>query len=85
MAQTNATDADCPDARRFAFVAGYAPSYQACAFAPPPALDEFGNPIAPPEEGESALERAGQAIRDWFGGGDPAKQAPPEPVPEPAR
>lgn len=85
VADGHSTDAGCPGARRFAFVAGYAPSYQACAFAPPPALDEFGNPIAPPEEGESALERAGQAIRDWFGGGDPAKQAPPEPVPEPAR
>ena len=85
VADGHSTDAGCPGARRFAFVAGYAPSYQACAFAPPPALDEFGNPIAPPEEGESALERAGQAIRDWFGGGDPAKQAPPDPVPEPAR
>ena len=85
VADGYSTDAGCPGARRFAFVAGYAPPYRQCVYAPPPALDEFGNPIAPPVEGERALERAGQAIRDWFGGGDPAKQAPPEPAPEPAR
>ena len=48
-------------------------------YAPPPAVDEFGNPL--PEEGsdpENPLERAGQALRDFFGG-DPAKQVPPPP------
>ncbi|QIL21371.1 penicillin-binding protein 1B [Thermomonas sp. HDW16] len=88
----HSTDAGCPGARRFAFVAGYAPSYQQCVYAPPPpAVDEFGNPV-PPEDGGAPLERAGQAIRDllgWGDGRDPATQvqpapAPPaEPVPQP--
>ena len=74
----HSTDAGCPGARRFAFVAGYAPGYQACVYAPPPAVDEYGNPIpADGLDGEpGALERAGQAIRGWFGGDDPAKQVP---------
>ena len=78
--------------RHVAFVAGYAPSYQQCVYAPPPALDEFGNPL-PPEDvdpGANPLERAGQALRDFFRG-DPAKQAPPQdpaqpqPAPAPAQ
>src|SRR5690606_19136736 len=28
---SHSTDADCPDVRRFAFVAGYAPPYQGCS------------------------------------------------------
>ena len=75
----HSTDPGCPGARRFAFVAGYAPGYQACVYAPPQAVDEFGNPIPadPALDGEpGALERAGQAIRGWFGGDDPAKQVP---------
>lgn len=85
---SHSTDAGCPGARRFAFVAGYAPSYQPCVYAPPPPVDEFGNPL-PPQDGQPApLERAGQAIRDflgWGNGGDPAKQVPPpaEPAPQP--
>ena len=85
------TDPGCPGARRFAFVAGYAPPYRQCVYAPPPAVDEFGNPL-PPDDGNAPLERAGQAIRDFLGwgdGGDPAKQVPTdqpqpaEPVPQP--
>ena len=38
------------------------------------------NPIAHRRGREPAIWNAGRAIRDWFGGGDPAKQAP-EPVP----
>jgi penicillin-binding protein 1B len=81
----HSTDPDCPGARRFAFVAGYAPSYRACVYAPPAPVDEYGNPLPP--DGLAPLERAGQAIRDWLGWGDrgdPAKQAPPPP-PEPAQ
>ena len=40
----HSTDAGCPGARRFAFVAGYAPGYQACVYAPPPAVDEYWQP-----------------------------------------
>lgn len=80
------TDDDCPGARRFPFVAGYAPVYQPCQFAPAPELDEFGNPIpVDPDAGNSnPLERAGEAIRNFFGGGDPAKQATPPAAPQPA-
>ena len=80
------TDAGCPGSRRFAFVAGYAPPYRPCVYAPPVPVDEYGNPIPQPQPdgvGE-ALERAGQAIRDFFGGGDPAKQLPPPP-PQPVQ
>ena len=81
----HSTDPGCPGARRFAFVAGYAPSYQQCVYAPPPPVDEFGNPL-PPGDG-APLERAGQAIRDLFGWGDgrdPATQVQPAPPPPPA-
>ncbi len=76
----NSTDPGCPGARRFAFVAGYAPPYRQCVYAPPPALDEFGNPL-PADDGSAPLARAGQAIRDFLGwgdGGDPARQVPME-------
>jgi len=82
----HSTDPGCPDARRFAFVAGYAPAYQPCVYAPPPMLDEFGNPLPVPEDGSdpaNPLQRAGQALRDFFGG-DPARQAAPAPEPQPA-
>jgi len=75
------TDPGCPGARRVAFVAGYAPAYRQCVYAPPPPVDEFGNPL-PPDEGSAPLERAGQAIRDFLGwgdGGDPARQVQPPP------
>ena len=80
------TDAGCPGSRRFAFVAGYAPPYRACVYAPPTPVDEFGNPIPDdPYDGMGdALDRAGQAIRDFFGGGDPAKQVPPPSTQPPA-
>src|SRR5690606_4804567 len=53
------TDAGGPGARRFAFVAGYAPAYRPCVYAPPARVDEYGNPL--PVDGEpGALERAGQ-------------------------
>ena len=55
----------------------------ACQYAPPAALDEFGNPLPPGDESLNPLERAGQAIRDFFGGGDPAKQVPPADAPQP--
>ena len=81
------TDAGCPGARRFSFVAGYAPAYRECVYVPPPPVDEFGNPLPMPEDGSDPaypLQRAGQALRDFFGG-DPAKQVPPPPEqPSPA-
>jgi penicillin-binding protein 1B len=77
----HSTDPGCPGARRFAFVAGYAPPYRQCVYAPPPAVDEFGNPL-PPDDGSAPLERAGQVLRDFLGlgdGDDPARPAPTDP------
>ena len=75
VAQSASTDAGCPGARRFPFVAGFAPAYQPCVYAEP----------QPYSEQEQAQE--GRGWRDWFGWGkgeDPAKQAPPpEPPPPP--
>ena len=55
-------------------------------YAPPPPVDEYGNPL-PTGDGfgdeENPLQRAGQALRDFFGG-DPARRVPPpEPPPPP--
>ncbi len=81
------TDPDCLGARRFPFVAGYAPAYQPCQYAPPVEVDEFGNPLpaTTPDDSVSPLQRAGEVLRDLFGG----KSAPPpttHPVPaEPSR
>jgi len=69
--QSNATDAECPSARRFAFVAGFAPPHQPCAYAQP---DAFG-------ESEDTSSRG---WREWFGFGRreaPAEPAPPQSAP----
>ena len=42
VAHTNSTDAGCPGARRFAFVAGFAPAYTPCVAAPPPQEESGG-------------------------------------------
>jgi penicillin-binding protein 1B len=78
VVQSNATDADCPQARRFAFVEGFVPPYQPC-YVPQP---------DPYYDGES---EEGRSWRDWFGWGDrgdPAREAeaapqPSEPAPAP--
>ncbi|TWI14100.1 penicillin-binding protein 1B [Lysobacter ruishenii] len=72
---SNTTDAGCAGARRFAFVAGFAPAYTPCP-APEPTL---------PEEGAEG-EDTGGGWREWFGIGerreepDPAKRVPEAPV-----
>jgi penicillin-binding protein 1B len=71
------TDAGCPDARQFAFVAGFAPPYQACTYA---------DPYYQQQEGDAAEGDSGGGWRSWFGWGDrqdPAKREPPPP-PQPA-
>jgi len=73
--QSNTTDAGCPGARRFAFVAGFAPPYQSCSYATP---DAFGEPQA-----ES------RGWREWFGLGrresQPAQAEEPAQEPPPAQ
>jgi len=66
---TYVTDADCPGARRFAFVAGAAPAYAPCApaYAPDPAADDASGQQEP------------GFWRRLFGGGRP--EAPSEPAP----
>ncbi|MEO6263648.1 MAG: penicillin-binding protein 1B [Luteimonas sp.] len=77
VAQSSSTDAGCPGARRFAFVAGFAPGYQPCVYAEP-------DPYYQQQQAQGE-QRSGW--RDWFGwgdGDDPAKQAPaPEQAPLP--
>ncbi|WP_249041014.1 penicillin-binding protein 1B [Marilutibacter maris] len=51
---SNSTDAGCPEARRFAFVAGYAPEYASCTL-----------PEPEPEERDEGR----RSWRDWFGFG----------------
>ncbi|WP_231120383.1 penicillin-binding protein 1B [Cognatilysobacter tabacisoli] len=64
---SNTTNADCAGARRFAFVAGFAPDYAPC---PQP------QPVAPRDDEDGGW-------RDWFGFGDreaprdPATEPPP--------
>ena len=49
------TDASCPGARRFAFVAGFVPPYQGCSYYEP---DPYYQ------------DESGRSWRDWFGWGD---------------
>lgn len=80
------TDPDCPGARHYPFVAGYAPAYQPCQYPPPQEFDEFGNPLPAPTDATAAdpLERAGRFIRGLFGGDEPPPEPPPQPAPPPS-
>lgn len=79
---SNATDASCPGARRFAFVSGYAPGYQPCVIEPAPQYDEFGNPVEVTPPAEDSPSRGGW--REFFGIGRkpepsaPAQNSPPQ-------
>ncbi len=65
----NATDAGCPGARNFPFVAGFAPAYASCVIEPP---------------AEEVIEGESGGWRSWFGLDRDREQAPPpEPAPEP--
>jgi len=77
VAQSNATDAGCPGARRFAFVDGFAPAFQSCVYADPD----------PYYENQQRAEEQGGGWREFFGFGDrdapldPGMRVPP---PEPS-
>lgn len=69
------TDVDCPGARQFPFVVGYAPAYVPCSAG------------AAPVEGETAGEGEGESHgggwRSWFGLDKKDKQAEPAPAASP--
>lgn len=83
--QSESTDADCPGARRFAFVAGFAPPYQPCVFAPDPSAPPEEDAVQQPEEASAEGQQpAASGWRKWFGIGgreDADKRAPPESPP----
>ncbi|MCD9095853.1 penicillin-binding protein 1B [Luteimonas fraxinea] len=89
VAQSNSTDADCPDARRFAFVAGYAPPYQPCPTYDPNQtfVDADGNLV---DATGAPVQQERRGWREFFGFGrdeeaaPPADTAPPAPAPAPA-
>ncbi|MFC7302024.1 penicillin-binding protein 1B [Cognatiluteimonas weifangensis] len=74
VVQSNSTDAGCPDARRFAFVAGFAPAYQPCVWAEP-------DPYYEQQAAEAAAGEGGW--RSWFGWGERSDPARPQPAPAP--
>ncbi|PBJ82819.1 penicillin-binding protein 1B [Lysobacteraceae bacterium NML93-0399] len=78
IAQSNATDADCPEARRFAFAAGYAPPYQPCPSYNPDQtfVDENGTLVD--ATGAPVQQEARRGWREFFGFG---RDTPPEPAP----
>jgi penicillin-binding protein 1B len=87
VAQSSSTDASCPGARRFAFVAGFAPAYQPCVYAAPQTDPYYQqHPEELPQDQAQAEQQHG-GWRDWLGLGhheDPAKQVPPQvPAPPP--
>ncbi|MEO6518175.1 MAG: penicillin-binding protein 1B [Pseudoxanthomonas sp.] len=68
VAGANATDASCPGARNFPFVAGFAPAYANCVIEPP---------------AEEVIEGESGGWRSWFGLDRDREQAPPaEPAPQ---
>ena len=83
IAQSNSTDAGCPGARRFAFVAGFAPPHQPCVYADP-------DPYYQGQDDQGRQQGESGGWRDWFGLGnnnepprDPATQLPPQELPPP--
>ncbi len=74
IAADSSTDEGCPDARRFAFVAGFAPAYQPCAALAP----QFPGPDGQP------AEAAGHWWDRFFGRAAEPPAAPnPPPAPKP--
>ncbi|MGJ4729066.1 penicillin-binding protein 1B [Luteimonas sp. SDU101] len=76
--QSNATDAECPEARRFAFVSGFAPPYQPCAALLP--SDPYADPALEGEDDGTGR----RGWREWLGFGRRDPQPAPQPEPAPA-
>ncbi len=82
VAQSNTVDADCPEARRFAFAAGFAPPYQSCRGPSPDTfVDAEGNLV---DATGAPVEQERRGWREWFGfGRDDAQDPPPDAAPQP--
>ncbi|GAB2501773.1 penicillin-binding protein 1B [Lysobacter humi (ex Lee et al. 2017)] len=82
MLGSDSTEAGCPGAERFPFARGYAPPQVPCPYSAPAAPVDGGD--VPAEEAPAGESESGGGFwRNLFGGGDPAKAAPPEPAPAP--
>ena len=76
---SHGTDAGCPGARRIPFVAGFAPAYQPCVYAPPADALDPNDPNAQPQGLGDAVR---DGLRQIFGIDDPAKRVPEQPQPQ---
>lgn len=84
VAQGHSTDPDCPQARRYAFVPGFAPAYQPCYHGEPEYADGYpayaGDPGTRPPP-----QRARRGWRSWFGLDEREPERPvTPPTPEPS-
>ena len=80
IAQGHSVDAGCPDARRYAFVPGFAPRWQECRYGEPE-----GSEAASAQAGAPAgagRQPARRGWRSWFGLEEPQPEPAPEPVPQ---
>lgn len=87
VSANGATESSCPGARRFAFVAGYAPTAEPCYRAPPPSFEEFAAPADGTAPAPNQPEQS-SGWRQWFGGGqrnNPSEQDPARRVQPPAQ
>ncbi|MCD9027461.1 penicillin-binding protein 1B [Luteimonas sp. BDR2-5] len=85
VVQSSSSDADCPDARRFAFAQGYAPPYRSCRYQPgqDTFVDADGNLV---DATGAPVQQARRGWREWFGFGrrdEDAAASEPEPPPPP--
>ena len=80
VAHGHSTDADCPEARRYAFVPGFAPAWQPCYEGQQEHADDAAAYARAPGSGPGQRP-ARRGWRSWFGL-DEREPARPEPAPE---
>ncbi len=79
VTRSNVSEADCPEARRFAFVAGFAPPFASCHGFGDPLSDPASDPFAPEPQ------RARRGWREWLGLGRRGEATGPDEAQEPQR
>jgi penicillin-binding protein 1B len=77
VAGSHTTDAGCPGARRIPFVAGFAPAYAACVYAPP------ADSLDPDAQAQGFGDAVRNGFREIFGLDDPARRVPEQPQSQP--